>query len=60
MKLVIDKNLAEFTPDTEEETKQLNELWNLIVDCAKFNKKLVPIGEFVPGKTNTARFAIED
>ncbi len=60
MKLTINKNLTEFEPETEEEKVQLANLWNTVVDCVKFNKKLVPIGEFIPGKTETARFAIED
>jgi Zn finger protein HypA/HybF involved in hydrogenase expression len=30
-----------------------------MVDCVRFNKKLVPVGEFLPGKTDVARFAIE-
>jgi RNAse (barnase) inhibitor barstar len=60
MNIAIDKNLVEFTPETDAETKNLDALWKVIVDCVKFNKKLVPVGEFVPGKTNVARFAIEE
>ena len=59
MKITIDKNLVEFIPESENETKSLDALWKTVVDCVKFNKKLVPVGEFVPGKTDTARFAIE-
>jgi hypothetical protein len=29
------------------------------VDCVQFNKKLVPIGEYIPQKANLARFALE-
>ena len=60
MKLTIDKNITEFTPETEIEKQQLNELWTIVVDCVKFNKKLVPVGEYIPGKTETAKFVIED
>ena len=60
MKLTIDKNITEFTPETETEKQQLNELWTTVVDCVKFNKKLVPVGEYIPGKTETAKFVIED
>lgn len=60
MKISVEKNVVEFVPDNENETQQLETLWNTIVDCVKFNKKLVPIGEYVPQKSNTARFAIED
>jgi hypothetical protein len=60
MKIKVDKNVVEFVPENTQETNELESLWNTIVDCVKFNKKLVPIGEFVPLKSNTARFAIED
>ena len=60
MKIVVEKNVVEFTPESESEKGQLSELWNVVVDCAKFNKKLVPIGEYVESKNRLARFAIED
>jgi len=60
MKITKEKNLVEFTPESDEETKALGELWGVMVDCVKFNKKLVPTGEFVPGKENIARFTIEE
>jgi len=60
MKIKVDKNLVEMVPENESETQQMLKLWNTIVDCVRFNKKLVPIGEFVPAKSNLARFAIED
>ena len=60
MKISIEKNLVELTPESEAETQQLQQLWQTIVDCVKFNKHLVPVGEFVPPQSNIARFAIED
>lgn len=60
MKITIEKDVVEFVPESGRETAQLEKLWNLVVDCAKFNKKLVPIGEFVPLKSSLARFAIEE
>lgn len=59
MKITIEKNLVEFVPENDTETAQLQKLWNTIVDCVKFNKKLTPVGEFIPQKSNLARFAIE-
>ena len=59
MKITVEKNVVEFVPESDQETTQLVSLWNTIVDCVKFNKKLVPIGEYVPQKSNTARFTIE-
>ena len=60
MKIKVEKNLVELTPESEDETKSLSALWDVIVDCAKFNKKLVPIGEYVPSKENMAQFSIEE
>jgi len=60
MKISVEKNVVEFVPESDQEKKELGTLWNTIVDCAKFNKKLVPIGEFIPQKSDLARFAVED
>ena len=59
MQIKIEKNVVEFVPQNDAETTELQALWNTIVDCVKFNKKLTPIGEYVPQKSNTARFSIE-
>jgi hypothetical protein len=60
MKISVEKNVVEFSPESDQETIELETLWNTIVDCVKFNKKLTPIGEYVPHKSNTARFTIEE
>lgn len=60
MKITIEKNVVEIAPESSQETEQLDSLWKVIVDCMKENKKLVPIGEFIPGKNDLAKFAIED
>jgi len=60
MKITIENDLVELVPDGDEETKQLSALWDTIVDCVKFNRKLVPVGEFIPGTTEQARFSIEE
>ena len=59
MQINIEKNLVEFTPENDDETKKLEALWRLMVDCARFNKKMVPIGEYIPANNTFARFAIE-
>ncbi len=59
MKITRDKNVVEFLPENQSETNDLSALWNIVVDCAKFNKKLVAMGEYVPSKSNLARFMIE-
>ena len=59
MDIRIDKTVVEFTPESDKETKQLEELWRMIVDCARFSRRMVPIGEYLPAQKNMARFAIE-
>lgn len=60
MKIAINHNLVEFTPENDQEIKELDEVWKIVVDCVRANQKLVPVGEYVPGKSEFARFAIED
>jgi len=59
MKISIDKNLVGLTPENENERTELDTLWKILVDCVKFNRNLIPVGEYLPGMTDTARFAIE-
>lgn len=59
MKIAIDRNVVEFTPENESETKSLETLWRIMIDCVNETKKLTPIGEFIPAKNNLARFTIE-
>ncbi|MDQ1331683.1 MAG: hypothetical protein QG578_1951 [Thermodesulfobacteriota bacterium] len=59
MQINIVKNLVEFTPENPDETSKLETLWRIMVDCVRFNKKMVPVGEYIPQKTKFARFAIE-
>jgi hypothetical protein len=59
MKINIDRNIVEFMPEDPQETSSMEVLWRVIVDCLRENKKLVPIGEYIPVKENLARFTIE-
>lgn len=59
MKIDIQKNLVEFTPESADEKVKLEGLWRKIVDCVRFNKKLVPVGQYVAATDTLARFAIE-
>lgn len=59
MKIDIQKNIVEFTPQSADEIIKLDALWKIVVDCARFNKKLVPIGQYLPNENETARFSIE-
>ena len=59
MEISVDRNVVEFKPGNAQETAAMELLWRVIVDCMRENKKLVPIGEYIPGKENLARFVIE-
>lgn len=59
MKITRDKTLVEFKPETPEEEKDLDTLWKSIIDCVNTSKKLVPVGEYLPGQSAVARFNIE-
>lgn len=59
MKIMIEKNLVSFEPETEQETAGTEQLWRLLIDCVNNTRKLVPVGEYVPQKNNTASFHIE-
>lgn len=59
MKISVDRNVVEFVPESAQETASMELLWRVVVDCAKDNKKMVAIGEYIPQKENLARFVIE-
>ncbi|MEW6594245.1 MAG: hypothetical protein AB1413_05175 [Thermodesulfobacteriota bacterium] len=59
MRITLDRNVVEFVPENPQETGAMETLWRVVVDCLRENKKLVPIGEYVPSKENLARFTIE-
>jgi len=59
MKITIDKDLVELIPESDSEKTDLEALWRLTVDCAGFNKKIVPVGEYILQKNTCARFVIE-
>jgi len=59
MKLVLDKNVVDFVPETPAETAAMEVLWRKIIDCAGTSKVLAPIGEYVPTKKNQLSFVIE-
>lgn len=59
MKIELEGSLLRFKPESDREKKELNQLWSIIIDCANTNRKLVPVGEYVIGKTEVATFNIE-
>ncbi len=60
MKISIEKNIVDFLPESANEKAQLESLWRLMIDCNDQSRKMVPIGEYVPAKSNKgASFHIE-
>lgn len=59
MKIELEGSLLRMTPENDREKTELNQLWTLIIDCAKDNRKLVPVGEYLPGTKEVATFNIE-
>ena len=59
MKIELDGTLLKMTPENQREKEELNQLWNIIIDCVKENRKLVPVGQYIPGMKEVATFNIE-
>ncbi|HEB68884.1 MAG TPA: hypothetical protein ENI88_04605 [Desulfobulbus sp.] len=59
MKILVDKKIVEFQPETPQETADMEALWQTMVDCVADNRRMEPIGEYIPSKSNVARFIID-
>lgn len=59
MKISIEKKIAVFHPENPQETRDMEKLWRLLIDCVGRSKTLAPIGEYLPSKNNAASFYIE-
>ncbi len=59
MKIELEGTLLKMTPENEREKTELNQLWTLIIGCVDEVKKLVPVGEYIPGSKEVAVFNIE-
>lgn len=59
MKIELDGTLLKMIPENDREKSELNQLWNIIIDCVNKNRKLVPVGEYIPGAKEVATFNIE-
>ena len=58
MKIRIDKDLVEFTPEHPAEVAELEALWVKLGNCLGGNKQLEPIGTYVPSQQRNATFHI--
>ena len=59
MKIELEGTLIKFTPENEREKTELNQLWVIVVGCVDQGKKLVPVGEYLPGIKEVATFNME-
>jgi hypothetical protein len=59
MRIELEGSLLRMTPENERERDELNHLWNVVVGCIDEGKKLVPVGEYIPGSREVAVFNIE-
>jgi hypothetical protein len=59
MKIELEGTLIKMTPENERERDELNQLWTIIIGCVDEGKKLVPVGQYMPGVRETAVFNIE-
>lgn len=58
MKIRMDKNIVEFTPEHAAEAAELEALWIKMGNCLGGNKSLEPIGVYIPSENKTAVFHI--
>jgi hypothetical protein len=59
MKIELEGTLIKMIPENEREKNELNQLWVILIDCVKENKKLIPVGQYLPGMKEVATFNIE-
>ena len=59
MKIRINKDVVEFTPEHAAEAAELEALWVKMGNCVGGNKALSPIGVYVPSENKTAVFHID-
>lgn len=59
MKVELEGSLLKMTPENAREKEELNQLWTIIIGCVNDGKKLVPVGEYLPGVKEVAVFNIE-
>ena len=59
MKIRIDKDVVEFTPENASEQVELEALWIKMGNCVGNTKQLQPVGVYMPAVNKTAMFHIE-
>lgn len=59
MRIELDGTLIKMMPENEREKEELNQLWTIVIGCVDEGKKLVPVGQYLPGIKEVAVFNIE-
>ncbi|MCS7150585.1 MAG: hypothetical protein N2Z40_06765 [Caldimicrobium sp.] len=59
MRIEIEGAVVRLIPETERERMELNGLWELVAKCEEENRKLLPLGMYVPGSSAYAQFYVE-
>jgi hypothetical protein len=59
MRIELDGMLIRMIPENDREKTEMNQLWTIIIGCVNEGKKLVPVGEYLPGIKEVATFHIE-
>jgi len=59
MKIELEGTLIRMTPENDRERTELNQLWTIVIGCVSEGKKLVPVGQYLPGIKEVATFNIE-
>lgn len=59
MRIELNGTLLRMIPESDREKEELNQLWNIVIGCIDEGRKLVPVGEYIPGIKEVAVFNIE-
>lgn len=59
MKIRINQDIVEFTPENPAEKTELEALWIKMANCIGKTKRLEPMGTYIPSEDRTAMFHIE-
>ena len=59
MKIRINQDIVEFTPENPAEKTELEALWIKMSNCIGKTKRLEPMGTYIPSEDKTAMFHIE-
>jgi len=59
MKIRVNKDIVEFTPEHAAEAAELEALWVKMGNCVGQTKRLEPMGVYVPAQNKVAVFHIE-